>query len=153
MLKTISLLTALALSAVSLVAGTAAAVPLPQDVVQAKANLRAPDLTPLQDPVAVQPDVAYPAAGGTRIEVYSSVGDNDGGVDWRQINQYAYLVSSVPKGKQLHSTIYNTLWDGDKAKQNPVSKEWEMFNSAGDPTLMREGNDETAVYVVMPMRV
>jgi len=28
-----------------------------------------------------------------------------------------------------------------------------MFNSSGDPTLMREGNDMTAVYVVMPMRV
>ncbi|MFQ5437952.1 MAG: DNA polymerase III subunit beta, partial [Paracoccaceae bacterium] len=28
-----------------------------------------------------------------------------------------------------------------------------MFNSAGDPTLMREGNDESAIYVVMPMRV
>jgi DNA polymerase-3 subunit beta len=28
-----------------------------------------------------------------------------------------------------------------------------FFNSSGDPTLMREGNDTTAVYVVMPMRV
>ncbi|MBC6442602.1 MAG: DNA polymerase III subunit beta [Rhodobacteraceae bacterium] len=28
-----------------------------------------------------------------------------------------------------------------------------LFNSSGDPTLMREGNDETAIYVVMPMRV
>ncbi|NKB29344.1 MAG: DNA polymerase III subunit beta [Rhodobacteraceae bacterium] len=28
-----------------------------------------------------------------------------------------------------------------------------MFNTAGDPTLMREGNDQSAVYVVMPMRV
>jgi DNA polymerase-3 subunit beta len=28
-----------------------------------------------------------------------------------------------------------------------------MFNSSGDPTLMREGNDMSAVYVVMPMRV
>ena len=28
-----------------------------------------------------------------------------------------------------------------------------LFNSSGDPTLMREGNDTTAVYVVMPMRV
>ena len=28
-----------------------------------------------------------------------------------------------------------------------------LFNSSGDPTLMREGNDETAVNVVMPMRV
>jgi len=28
-----------------------------------------------------------------------------------------------------------------------------MFNSAGDPTLMREGSDTSAIYVVMPMRV
>jgi DNA polymerase-3 subunit beta len=28
-----------------------------------------------------------------------------------------------------------------------------MFNSSGDPTLMREGNDTSALYVVMPMRV
>jgi DNA polymerase-3 subunit beta len=28
-----------------------------------------------------------------------------------------------------------------------------LFNSPGDPTLMREGNDQSAVYVVMPMRV
>jgi len=28
-----------------------------------------------------------------------------------------------------------------------------LFNSSGDPTLMREGNDESAIYVVMPMRV
>lgn len=28
-----------------------------------------------------------------------------------------------------------------------------MFNSSNDPTLMREGNDESAIYVVMPMRV
>lgn len=28
-----------------------------------------------------------------------------------------------------------------------------MFNSSADPTLMREGNDTSAIYVVMPMRV
>jgi DNA polymerase-3 subunit beta len=28
-----------------------------------------------------------------------------------------------------------------------------LFNSSGDPTLMREGNDTSALYVVMPMRV
>jgi DNA polymerase-3 subunit beta len=28
-----------------------------------------------------------------------------------------------------------------------------LFNSAGEPTLMREGNDTSAIYVVMPMRV
>lgn len=28
-----------------------------------------------------------------------------------------------------------------------------LFNGPGDPTLVREGDDETAIYVVMPMRV
>ena len=28
-----------------------------------------------------------------------------------------------------------------------------LFNSSGDPTLVREGNDLSAIYVVMPMRV
>jgi DNA polymerase III subunit beta len=28
-----------------------------------------------------------------------------------------------------------------------------MFNSSGEPALMREGNDTSAIYVVMPMRV
>ena len=28
-----------------------------------------------------------------------------------------------------------------------------LFNASGDPTLVREGDDESAVYVVMPMRV
>ncbi len=28
-----------------------------------------------------------------------------------------------------------------------------LFNSSGDPTVMREGDDATALYVVMPMRV
>ncbi|MEM7545586.1 MAG: DNA polymerase III subunit beta [Pseudomonadota bacterium] len=28
-----------------------------------------------------------------------------------------------------------------------------MFNGPGDPTLVREGDDESAIYVVMPMRV
>ena len=28
-----------------------------------------------------------------------------------------------------------------------------LFNSSGDPTLMREGDDDSAIYVVMPMRV
>ena len=110
----------------------AQAAPLPQEAVRAKASLKAPDVTPLQDPVAVKPDVAY-TSNGTRIEIYSSVGDNDGGIDWRQVNQYAYLISSVPKGSQLYSTVYNTLWDGDKATYNAVTKQWDMFNSAGEP--------------------
>ena len=28
-----------------------------------------------------------------------------------------------------------------------------LFNDVGDPALMKDNNDDTAVYVVMPMRV
>jgi DNA polymerase-3 subunit beta len=28
-----------------------------------------------------------------------------------------------------------------------------LFNTMNDPTLVREGDDDSAVYVVMPMRV
>ena len=28
-----------------------------------------------------------------------------------------------------------------------------LFNEVGDPALMKDSNDETAVFVVMPMRV
>jgi DNA polymerase-3 subunit beta len=38
---------------------------------------------------------------------------------------------------------------GQVDRENAVFK----FNSSGDPTLMQEGNDTSAVYVVMPMRV
>ena len=43
----------------------------------------------------------------------------------------------------------NSIIAGQVDRENAVF----MFNSSGDPTLMREGNDESAVYVVMPMRV
>ena len=38
---------------------------------------------------------------------------------------------------------------GQVNKENAVF----MFNSSGDPTLMKEGTDDSAIYVVMPMRV
>ena len=44
---------------------------------------------------------------------------------------------------------YLTEIAGQVDRENAVF----LFNGSGDPTLMREGNDETAVYVVMPMRV
>ena len=44
---------------------------------------------------------------------------------------------------------YLTEIAGQVDRENAVF----LFNSSGDPTLMREGNDESAVYVVMPMRV
>jgi uncharacterized protein YjdB len=79
----------------------------------------------------VEPDQAYDTDGGQRVEIYTSVGDNTGvKFDWRQTNEYAYLVSSVPKGKQLYTTAYNTLWDGDSAKRNPATNKWEMRTSS-----------------------
>lgn len=85
--------------------------------------LQKPDPRPYGAPAPVQPDYAYAGPSGTRVEVYSSVGDNDANSsvefsdqDWRPINAYAYLVSSVPKEKQLYTTVYNALNDYKTSK-------------------------------------
>ncbi|MEM9795873.1 MAG: DNA polymerase III subunit beta [Pseudomonadota bacterium] len=44
---------------------------------------------------------------------------------------------------------YLTEIAGQVDRENAVF----LFNNAGDPTLMREGDDPSAIYVVMPMRV
>lgn len=48
---------------------------------------------------------------------------------------------------------FNAKYLQDIANQVDRENAVFLFNSAGDPTLMREGNDTSAVYVVMPMRV
>ena len=48
---------------------------------------------------------------------------------------------------------FNAKYLQDIANQVDRENAVFLFNSAGDPTIMREGNDTSAVYVVMPMRV
>jgi len=48
---------------------------------------------------------------------------------------------------------FNARYLHDIASQIDRENAVFLFNSAGDPTLMREGNDPSALYVVMPMRV
>ena len=48
---------------------------------------------------------------------------------------------------------FNAKYLQDIANQVDRENAVFLFNSAGDPTMMREGNDTSAVYVVMPMRV
>jgi len=57
--------------------------------------------------------------GQTRVEMYESVGNNDNSYkwDWNTLDEFSYLVSSVPKTKNLWMTIYNTLQDGYYAKR------------------------------------
>jgi hypothetical protein len=86
----------------------------------------------------VQPDVAY-TSNGVRVEVYTSIGDNDNGVDWRQVNEFAYLLNSVPKGSKTYATIYNSLWDGDKAKYNTATQQWEVYDSSGKTLRTTDG--------------
>nr|WP_300151534.1 Ig-like domain-containing protein [Propionicimonas sp.] len=99
--------------------------------VVATAELQEADPSPKIAPAAVAPDVAYRTSQGGRVEVYTSVGDNNNGVDWRQVNEFAYLLNSVPKGKKIHATIYNTLWDGDKAKYDAATDKWSITDSTG----------------------
>ena len=48
---------------------------------------------------------------------------------------------------------FNAMYLHEVALQVDRENAVFLFDSAGDPTLMREGNDQSAVYVVMPMRV
>ena len=76
-----------------------------------------------------------------------------------------HLAGEDPATKSGRLVILNKidgLWDELKSAEeieaeiaSQVDRENAvfLFNSSGDPTLMREGNDMSAVYVVMPMRV
>ena len=129
--RPLALLSALSLIGVLLVPLNVTEAQAESTTVLAKAELQPATPSPNIAPAAVQPDVAYTTAQGGRVEVYNSIGDNNGGIDWRQVNEFAYLLNSVPKGKQIHSTVYNTLWDHDQAKLNPTTNLWELYDSSG----------------------
>lgn len=80
----------------------------------------------------ITPDVAY-NNNGTRIEVYLSVGDNDGGMDWRTVNEFSYLIASVPKGKKQYLTIFNSLYDGHDARRtkDTGTNRWQLKDATG----------------------
>ncbi|MFN6977878.1 MAG: DNA polymerase III subunit beta, partial [Gemmobacter sp.] len=60
---------------------------------------------------------------------------------------------AVAYGDERLEIGFNAKYLQEIAEQVDRENAVFLFNSAGDPTLMREGNDTSAVYVVMPMRV
>ncbi len=60
---------------------------------------------------------------------------------------------SVAYGDERLEIGFNAKYLLEIASQVDRENAVFMFNSSGDPTLMREGSDMSAVYVVMPMRV
>jgi DNA polymerase III subunit beta len=60
---------------------------------------------------------------------------------------------SVAYGDERLEIGFNAKYLLEIASQVDRENAVFLFNSAADPTLMREGNDLSAVYVVMPMRV
>ena len=137
MSRPLALVGALSLIGVLLAPATAAQAESTKAV--AAAELQTADPSPNIGPGAVKPDVAYTTDQGGRVEVYTSIGDNNNGVDWRQVNEFAYLLNSVPKGKQIYATVYNSLWDGDKAKYNTTSQQWEVYDSSGKTLRTTDG--------------
>lgn len=113
--------------------GSAAALPGPA----APAILRPADPSPNNAPAPVAPDAVTTTAAGQRVEIYGSIGNLDGDADWRPINAYAYLVSSVPKYQHIYSTIYNAYWDGRIPRLDPVTNKWDVYDpaDAGGPPL------------------
>lgn len=106
--RTPLLIVSLALVAAGLAPVSAASAPEPRTQPRDEGRWVVAD-EPLR---AVEPNFVATGANGTRIEVYGSVGDNEGGMDWRTINAYAHLVDSVPRGMYLYTTVFNSLYDG-----------------------------------------
>ncbi|WP_332643896.1 Ig-like domain-containing protein [Aeromicrobium sp.] len=67
--------------------------------------------TPTPSFKSVTPNNVINGPNGTRIEIYGSVGDNEGAMDWRTIQAFSRLVSSVPKDKHSYTTLFNSLYD------------------------------------------
>lgn len=91
------------------------------------------DFTPTVDdpaPGAIQPDLAYASSNGGRVEVYTSIGnmENVNDSDWRVVNEYAYLINSVPKGGYIYATVYNTYWDNatTKSPRKAANGRWSV---------------------------
>jgi DNA polymerase III subunit beta len=60
---------------------------------------------------------------------------------------------SVAYGDERLEIGFNAKYLLEIASQVDRENAVFMFNASGDPTLMREGNDPSAIYVAMPMRV
>lgn len=65
-----------------------------------------------EKPRAITPDQVATGANGARIEIYGSVGNNEGGMDWRTINAFSHLIDSVPAKMNSYLTFFNSLYDG-----------------------------------------
>lgn len=76
----------------------------------------------------VTPDEVIENPNGTRIEVYGSVGDIEGDMDWRSVNAFAYLVNSVPAGAASYTTLFNSLYDGESVGYDSVTDQWTVSN-------------------------
>ena len=113
----------------------------------AAAELQPPETSMRVAPSPVQPDTAYTTSQGARVEVYSSIGDLDGVLDWRPVNQYAYLVSSVPKNQYIRSTVYNALWDHHKAVLDPTTNQWRVIDPANGDQEVSNPFSPTAAFL------
>ncbi|MFT4296433.1 MAG: Ig-like domain-containing protein [Micropruina sp.] len=130
---TIRLLKA-ALACVVLVASSVLPQPaqaLPAPVLPAA--LRPADSSPNVQPAPVLPDSVTTSAGGQRVEIYGSIGNLDRDNDWRPVNAFAYLVSSVPKYQHIYATVYNAFWDGQLPRLDPVTNKWAIYGTDGKP--------------------
>lgn len=96
----------------------------------AAAVLQPPEPLAFVDPAPLEPDAAY-AIGSGRVEVYTSVGNNDGGNDWRTVHALAWLVESVPKGGVSRLAIFNTYQDKYSASLDPTTNQWQISNTNG----------------------
>lgn len=97
---------------------------------QPKEDNRYVNLNDPQPFKSVTPNNIIDGPNGTRIEVYGSVGDNEGAMDWRTIQAFSRLVSSVPAGKHSYTTLFNSLYDdrGVKLVGSESNGKWDVLS-------------------------
>lgn len=71
---------------------------------------------------------------GARVELYTSMGDLEGGMDWRTVNVFSYLVNSVPKNKHSYTALFNSLYDGKAVGYTGGKFTLATMNEAYAPT-------------------
>jgi hypothetical protein len=142
---------ALPAEAQSLLPAEVQSQPAEIDVVPADASVQVSQVQPsrLQPPDPIEtvfgtpkpviPDVAYSvtnkATGGKgRVEIYTSIGQTDGGMDWRTSNALAWLIYSVPKKQYIYAAIYNTWWDSYRARRNKTTNKFDIYDPSGKKT-------------------
>ncbi len=128
MLRRTTLVGALALVTTALVPAASAQITGPAQPSDSNRYVNLQNVDETSAPKAfkdLKPD-SRTQVGGATIEIYTSMGDSEGAMDWRTINLFSYLVNSVPKYKHSYTTLFNSLYDDRNISYSESTDRWNI---------------------------